>query len=164
MWQQEWKTQRKNGRYATSNRFPPSLNPTPHFKQLKDDRELFGRVIQCRLGHAYTGEFRRTFLPNSEDPNTCPCDNETLQTREHILRECTRYSEHRNILRKASDTIALPEILGTKEGIQALTEFLKKSGAFSRTGVPRELRPPPLFEDEPEVDSDSETPYETEDD
>ena len=68
---------------------------------------------------------------------------------------------------EASETIALPTLLGTKEGIQALIAFLKKTGAFSRTGVPREriLRaPPPLFENEPDVDSDAEDPYAPEDD
>ena len=164
IWRKEWKNQPKTGRYAVSNQIPPSLNPTPHFRQLKDNRELFGRLTQCRIGHAYTGEFRRSFLPHSEDPVTCPCDNEILQTREHLLRECTKYSQHRYILQEASETIALPTLLGTKEGIQALIHFLKKTGAFSRTGVPREPHHPPLFENKPDVDSDAEDPYAPEDD
>ena len=164
IWRKEWRSQPKTGRYAVSNQIPPSLNPTPHFRQLKGNRELFGRLTQCRTGHAYTGEFRRSFLPHSEDPVNCPCNNEILQTREHLLRECTKYSQHRHILQEASETIALPTLLGTKEGIQALIAFLKKSGAFSRTGVPREPHPPPLFENEPDVDSDVEDPYAPEDD
>jgi len=159
LWRLQWKNQPRNGRYAVANQFPPSLKPTPHFQQLKDNRELFGRLIQCRTGHSYTGEFRQTFLPHSEDPTNCPCDNETLQSREHILRECTRYSQHRKILRKISPTISLQTVLGTKDGIQALITFLKKSGAFTRTGTTKQPYTAPTFEDEPEVDSDLESLY-----
>jgi ribonuclease HI len=161
LWKQEWEKQPPSGRYAISNRFPPSIRPTPHFKQLKNDRELFGRLTQCRIGHGYTGEFRQKFLPHLDEPNSCPCDNSnmTLETREHILRECPRYNQHRNILRKVSATVSLPTILGTKKGIQALTTFLKKSGAFTRSGDPKAPPQTPIFENEPEPDSDAESTY-----
>ena len=150
LWRIEWKNTTKSGRYAIANRLEPSLTPTPHFKNLKDKREVFGRVTQCRTGHAYTGEFRRSFLPLSQDPITCPCDNKSIETREHILRECPRFEQQRNILEKASPTIALPEILGTKKGIAALSEFLIASGAFTRTGTTPTPAKAPNFEDEPE--------------
>jgi ribonuclease HI len=154
IWETEWKKQPLNGRYAIANRFPPSLQPTPHFRELANDRELFGRVTQCRIGHAYTGEFRQTFLPHLDEPNTCPCDNETPQTRDHILRDCTKYEQHRNALRKVSGTVALPEILGTRKGIQALSAFLKKTGAFTRNGSPRQPPQTPALENEPETEPD----------
>ncbi|KAF8159351.1 hypothetical protein B0H34DRAFT_633411, partial [Crassisporium funariophilum] len=34
IWQQEWKNTPKTGRYAISNRTAPSLQPTPHFREL----------------------------------------------------------------------------------------------------------------------------------
>jgi hypothetical protein len=49
-----------------------------------------------------------------------------IPTREHILRNCTQYGQHSNILREVSRTIALPVILGTREGIQALSSFSRK--------------------------------------
>jgi ribonuclease HI len=118
-WQKEWKNSTKEGRFAIANRLKPSLNPTNHFIALKDKWEIFGRVLQCRTGHAFTGEFRQAFLPLSPEPNTCPCNNSTMETRNHILRDCPRYNEHRNILIKASKYISLPEVLGTKKGIEA---------------------------------------------
>ena len=154
LWQIEWKNSPKVGRYAISNRIKPSLNPTPHFKSLKNNREVFGRVIQCRTGHAYTGDFRRSFLPLSPDPTTCPCDNVTLEDRNHIITECPRYNQYRSILEKASRILSLPELLGTKEGIEALSEFLKKSPAFTRTGSIPTKPPPPTFESEPEQPAD----------
>ncbi|KDQ55098.1 hypothetical protein JAAARDRAFT_60073 [Jaapia argillacea MUCL 33604] len=47
-------------------------------------REVYGRVTQCRVGHAFIGEYYAQFhIPETVD---CPCD-ELYQTREHILRE-----------------------------------------------------------------------------
>ena len=149
LWQKEWKNAPKVGRFAISNRFPPSLNPTKHFKHLKDKREVFGRVIQCRSGHAYTGEFRQSFLPLSPDPTACQCDNETLESRSHILLECPRYDQYRKILKKESRYLALPVLLGSNKGIIALAKFLHKSGAFSRTGTPYTTPPTPSLTNEP---------------
>jgi len=113
-----------------------------------------GRLIQCRTGHAYIGEFRRQFFP--EKSVECEC-GETLQTREHILRTCARYTDYRESLQNEDREIALPELLGTPKGITALTEFLKESGAFTFTGERYMPKVTPTFEDEPEPpDIDSE--------
>lgn len=153
-WQKEWENTPRVGRFAIANRLPPSLSPTKHFQHLKGNREVFGRVVQCRTGHAYTGKFRQAFLPLSPDPVTCPCDELALESRNHIIRECTRYAQHRSILTKASRSLALSELLGTDKGIAALAEFLYKSGAFSRTGtpIPEALPPNPLDEPDPIFD------------
>ena len=151
LWQLKWKNTPKTGRFTIANRLPPSFSPTKHFTKLKGNREVFGRVLQCRTGHVYTGEFRQSFLPLSPDPTHCPCNNEILETRNHIIRECPRYTRECNILSKASQALALSEILGTTHGIEALAEFIAKSNAFTRTGGP----PPettPLFENEPDPD------------
>jgi hypothetical protein len=156
-WTREWQRTPKKGRFAISNRIPPSLNPTKHFSELKDQREVFGRLIQCRTGHAYTGEFRRQFFP--EKSVACEC-GETLQTREHILRTCTRYTNHRESLQSEEREIPLPELLGTPKGIAALTEFLKDSGAFTFTGERYIPKDAPTFEAEPEppdIDSEDDT-------
>ncbi|KAJ7774347.1 hypothetical protein DFH07DRAFT_693119, partial [Mycena maculata] len=99
--------------YAIANRFPPSLRPSAHFKELK--REVFGRVTQCRIGHCFIGEYYSIFVP-SEDVD-CPC-GEVFQTREHVLRECPLYEDQRHILKEVSKDVSLPEILGTKKGIE----------------------------------------------
>jgi ribonuclease HI len=156
IWVREWKNTPKTGRYAVANRLEPSLNPTKHFQNLKQNREIFGRLVQCRTGHAYTGDFRQSFIPLSPDPNTCPCDNEILETRNHILTECPRYNQHRRILKKASRHLSLPVILGSKKGIKALAAFLHKSGAFSRTGTHIVAPQPPSLENEPIPDPNEE--------
>ncbi|KAI4519874.1 hypothetical protein K525DRAFT_286719 [Schizophyllum commune Loenen D] len=60
------------------------------------------------------------------------------ETRPHILQECPIYDQHRRLLRKVSE-----------DGIDALARFLKKRGAFTKTGHPRAERHAPRWEDEP---------------
>ena len=69
---------------------------------------------------------------------------------------CPRFAQHREILKEASRDIALPEILGTKEGITALSEFIRKSGAFTRSGQPPTPPQTPNFENEPEAPAEEE--------
>ncbi len=149
-----WKNTPKTGGFAVSNTLQPTLRLTKRF--LNTAHETFGRLIQCRTGHAYTGEFRRRFFPEKDED--CPCGEE-YQTREHILIHCPKFNEHRIHLHKISRDIFLPTILGTEEGIQALTTFLQQSGAFTILGRPPHKRETPIFDDEPEVeesDDDSE--------
>lgn len=106
--------------------------------------------------HSNTGEFRWRFFPDKDQD--CPCGEE-FQSREHILIHCPKHDTHRYILHKISRDLFLPTILGTEEGIQALTNFLQKSGAFSMLGRPLDAREPPNFDDEPEapeIDDDPE--------
>ncbi len=43
------------GRFGLANRLEPKLRPTQRFKETP--REIFGRLIQCRTGHAHVGEY-----------------------------------------------------------------------------------------------------------
>jgi len=43
----------------------------------------------------------------------------------------------------------MPEILGTAEGIEALVNFVRSSGAFTRAGLIWKPPDPPVFDDEP---------------
>ncbi|KAJ3738241.1 hypothetical protein EV360DRAFT_3934, partial [Lentinula raphanica] len=124
-WKKIWDQRSVIGRFAIANRLPPALKPTKRFKSTP--RETFGRLMQCRTGHAFLGEYYSKFVPIKNVD--CPCGAE-LQTREHILRECPKYEDYRYILQKVSQDICLTDILGTEEGIEALTEFLDMSGAF----------------------------------
>lgn len=49
----------------------------------------------------------------------------------------------------------MPDILGTDAGISALSKFLEKSGAFTKTGKPPPKRGIPEYGNEPHP-----TPYE----
>jgi hypothetical protein len=146
-WTKIWKSTPRHGHFAISNRFPPSLKPTKRLTHLENKGEIFGRVIQCRTGHGYLGEYYNRFVPSKDID--CPC-GEHIQTREHVLRDCIIYEQHRNILRETSETIALPVILGSEGGVEALALFLEKSGALTKHGNPYTRPPPPSLDDEPE--------------
>ena len=152
LWRKEWRSTPKLGGYATANRIPPSTSPTNAFS--RTPREVFGRLIQCRTNHNYTGEYRRRFLPLEEF--ACPCGEE-IQTREHIIVHCNLLHDHkRHDLRKISQYLWLPDILGTKEGIAALIKFLHDTPAFTRDGHHPKKPPLPTFEHEPEDVEDPE--------
>lgn len=131
-WVREWTLLGPTGRFATANCLPPQDHPRKHFHLLKC--EVFGRVTQCRTGHCFTGEYYRYFVP--AEPDDCPCGHHR-QTRAHVLQDCPRYVLHRHVLRDISETIDLPTILGTAEGIAALAVFIARSGAFTKMGAPR---------------------------
>lgn len=150
-WRREWKAEEKTGHFAVSNRFPPSLKPNKQFKEL--NRELFGRLVQTRTGHGAFGEYYRRF--HIEETQSCPC-GETLQTREHIITECNRYDDERKILEKVSEGVTLRDVLGTKEGVEALAKFLDKSGAFTKTGRPRKKTATPIFTTEGDGEGEEE--------
>ncbi|KAH9477900.1 hypothetical protein JR316_0010132 [Psilocybe cubensis] len=122
-----------------------------HVQRFSKPRELFGCIIQCHTNHGYIGSFRQRFKLQGEI--SCPCGEADIQTQEHILRECPRYTEARRELLQASQYIFLPEILGTTQGIKALTSFLAASGAYTQSGTQPLPPKPPLFDNKPVPDS-----------
>jgi hypothetical protein len=84
---------------------------------------------------------------NAQRENACPC-GEALQTRDHVLLECPHYEEYRNIFDKAEIERTTKAILGTDQGLAALSDFLTRSGAFTKTGRPRPEVALPTWEDE----------------
>ncbi|KAE9403396.1 hypothetical protein BT96DRAFT_917499 [Gymnopus androsaceus JB14] len=93
--------------------------------------------MQCRTGHA---EYYSKFVPTKNID--CPC-GENLQTREHILRECTQYEHHRYILRDASPDISLQDKnIGDR---QRHICSVRASGAFTRDGKPRKTPKEPIY-------------------
>ena len=94
------------------------------------DKGLFACLIQCRSGHAFTGEYFRA-IEKLERGLHCLC-GEALQTHDHLLVHCLEYGQYRYILRDASPELSIPDLLGTQDGIFATAKFLRKSGAFAR--------------------------------
>jgi hypothetical protein len=94
------------------------------------DRHTLGTVTQARTGHGHFGEYYQTH--NIQEPTSCPCGAE-LQTREHIVFECQTHREYDNIINEGAPDHQLATLFGTKRGIDALAEFVKKSKAFQKT-------------------------------
>ncbi|KAJ3764703.1 hypothetical protein FB446DRAFT_618406, partial [Lentinula raphanica] len=50
-WKKLWDKRSVVGGFAVANRIPPTIKPTKRLKNTP--REIFGRIMQCRTGHAY---------------------------------------------------------------------------------------------------------------
>jgi ribonuclease HI len=76
--------------FRPADGFTPQWKPHKHFKDMP--REVYGRMIQCRTGHAFLGEYYKHFnIP--VDDTACPC-GKPLQTRNHVLYDCPLYDKH----------------------------------------------------------------------
>ena len=126
-WTERWHLQARRNAFAPADRFPPSLRPTPHLQIL--DKRTLARLVQCRSGHAFTGEYNRA-VNKPERGLACTCGR-ALQTRDHLLVECPDLEQYRYHLRNASPALHIPTLLGTREGIRATSKFIAHSGAFS---------------------------------
>jgi ribonuclease HI len=133
-WTQMWGTARdKLHLFRPAAAKPPSLTPSHIFQALKDKKEVFGRVTQALTGHGYIGEYYHRF---GIDGVTHCEDDECLQTRYHILAECSRYQQHRLSLAAVSENMSLQVLFSSKKGLRALAVFLEESGAFTKDGRP----------------------------
>ena len=136
-WIEDWAESPPRGLYARASHGQPSLRPPPHFCDLP--RHLYGLVTQCRLGHAFMGEYYQRHVP-TEDV-ACPCGKH-LQTRDHILLDCERYDDHRHHLAALRpDLNGTHALLSTAKGITALAKFIQSSGAFTKSGEPPPQNP-----------------------
>jgi len=126
-WVHEWATKPLTGRYAIADRTPPTLAGSHAFRTL--ERHTLAVVTQARAGHGYFGEYYQTH--NIQESTACPCGEE-LQTREHIVFECQIHDDHRYIITKGAPDHQLATLFGTKAGVEALAEFVKKSKAFQK--------------------------------
>lgn len=141
-WRKDWQRASTTGGFSIANRMKPRWKPREHVTHTP--REVFGRLTQCRTKHAFIGEYYAKFVAN--EPIGCPC-GVRLQTREHVILECPRYEEHRDILREADERMDLGRLLGTKDGIEAMVKFLGKTGAFTKTGTKKTERTVPTIND-----------------
>ena len=52
----------------------------------------YARATRLITNHASIGKYRARFLPN--EANSCACNNNQLETRHHVLRECPLYRRY----------------------------------------------------------------------
>ncbi|KZW00227.1 hypothetical protein EXIGLDRAFT_797787 [Exidia glandulosa HHB12029] len=104
----------------------PSTRPTPQLRTL--DKSTFSRLLQCRTGHAFTGEYYRA-INKPERGLACTC-GVPLQTRDHLLVGCPDLERYRRPLRDVSPMLIVADLLGTREGLKATAKFIRASGAF----------------------------------
>jgi len=92
------------------------------------------------------GEYYSKPVPTED--RSCPC-GEPLQSCDHILTACPTYEDQRQILKKASEDLVMSDILGTKDGIEALIQFLRATNAFKKQNPPHHLKYPQYHNETP---------------
>ncbi|KAF8703944.1 hypothetical protein RHS03_06148, partial [Rhizoctonia solani] len=117
---------------------PPALKLHPIF-----NRPTFPRNVQCRLvqfltGHGFYGAYSARFHSHI-DPQ-CSC-GEPSQTPEHLLMFCPDTEEYRHIITEASPERSWEELFGTLPGLEAVSEFILKSGIGKCRDPPATAQP-----------------------
>ena len=131
-WKWIWRNWPQNRQYGPANHILLSLQSTPYFKALYNQREIFCYLMQCRIGHSYFRDYYQSAVPSKSI--FCSCGEE-IQTQKHILDTCPQYENHHQILHNVSSSIYMPDILGTKQSIAVLSKFLERIDAFTKNGT-----------------------------
>jgi len=121
----------RQGRHYRSIHFHlPTLHPPLHFFML--NRLQLATVTQLRLGHGYFNSYLSRLDENVS--GSCSCEKRTPapETPEHILLYCTKFHHHRHILKPVAQQFHLPDVVGSKAGLLAVGEFVRKSSAGTR--------------------------------
>ncbi|KAF8663680.1 hypothetical protein AX14_006818 [Amanita brunnescens Koide BX004] len=133
-WLQRWKdTTYRGSQWLPIRRnkkvFKPSFaNTSRNFfhNMVKGDASHLSRIAHVLTNHAPMGEYRTRFFP--DEPR---CDEDALQTRQHILAECPRYVD------------SFPSMADwgkNRRNDTALTGFLDKNpSAFTFTDTPLDV-------------------------
>ena len=66
---------------------------------------LYARVIKAIINHASIGEYRLRFFPRKDF--SCPYSMYPIETRRHILYECSRFNKYWNLRRNMIAHFAL---------------------------------------------------------
>ncbi|KAJ7076453.1 hypothetical protein B0H15DRAFT_790487, partial [Mycena belliarum] len=60
-WTEDRKKTHPTGRCGPADRIPPAWRPNSHLTSTK--REIYGRLVRCRTGHAFIGGYYAKFVP-----------------------------------------------------------------------------------------------------
>ncbi|KAN0118231.1 hypothetical protein V8E52_005492, partial [Russula decolorans] len=101
--------------------------------QAKFSRLTHSTLYRFITGHAFTGEYTRRFFPqHTQEQVACQC-GEALQTVEHVLFSCPRYTAaRRRHLTVSGRPRSFPQLLENPERVQSLLRFLEETRACSK--------------------------------
>ena len=123
-WQDYYSSARKGAYYQNLDIQPAwkSLNLS-----LKSSRIEWSSYMQLKLGHDYF----RSYLNRLSNYNSdkCDCNCNYIQSPAHLLLSCSKYqAEHSKIREKLRvNSLSLKLLLATRDGIQAVFDFLKET-------------------------------------
>ena len=153
-WATKWhQAPRTSLAYRTALRAPPdgkthhtfhpesAINKRPEQAQGEKKLVKFSRLTHSTFyrfvtGHAFTGEYTQRFYPpHTQEQIACPC-GEPVQTIEHVLLHCPRYTDARQkLLNVSGRPRTLPQLFEKPERVIETLRFLQETGACAK---PRE--------------------------
>ena len=87
---------------------------------INSPRFVLSRIVQYRSGHALVGAWFQKH--NIQANYNCQCGS--LETINHIIKDCSLREPHREILRKASPTLDDGILLNTRKGLVAMANYI----------------------------------------
>ena len=93
-------------------------------------RETACAFYRLKMGHGYTKSYLHRMGRSESDKCSCGA----LQSPQHLLLSCRKYSRERHCLREEGETrrLSLPLLLHTTKGIAATLSFLSQTGIGTR--------------------------------
>ena len=134
-WENHWNLVKKEHIYI-------QMKVKPHWNQHKNlkniNRLQFFTFTQMKLGHDYF-KFYLHRLPDY-DSDKCHWSCHQRQTSEHLLTTCHHFRHKQLVLRRKLEDLPLESriLFILKEEIQAVLQFLKKTGVETRKWLLRE--------------------------
>ncbi|KAA8915795.1 hypothetical protein TRICI_002047 [Trichomonascus ciferrii] len=80
------------------------------------------KLVQFHTGHSLVGGWFKERGIQRDEGYTC--DRGELETIQHITQQCPKGTEERQKLKSVSPNLELPILLNTKEGFQAMADFI----------------------------------------
>ncbi|KAI0288395.1 hypothetical protein B0F90DRAFT_1025258 [Multifurca ochricompacta] len=91
--------------------------------------------MRLATGHAFTAEYQEQFHPTLPISScTCPCDDNTLATFEHVLLHCPLYTQVRvtwMLTPQDLDGLTWPQVFNHRGHVDHLLEFIQDTRAFT---------------------------------
>ena len=129
-WSEKYKLflESKCGKWYKQITTDDKVSPTTNMKLLitadifkNKPREVLSWITQLRTSNGNFGEYlQKRKVPI--DHYNCECG--AFETIQHVIKYCPKTESNRQTLRKASPDLKLTELLNTREGLQAIAEFL----------------------------------------
>jgi hypothetical protein len=127
-WVEYWNSlpdDRKGSHYLPIHSSPPTTKVSPHLHQLT--KLQVSTITQLKISHGYFNSYLVRQQPDLS-PICNKCQLNQPETPEHIILHCEKYQRWRRELGSRS----MEDLVGTKEGLEALGNFIRRSGAGTR--------------------------------
>jgi len=73
---------------------PSYIKDGPWLQAFSHSNSLYVHATRAIMNHIPIGEYHLRFFPNEDFK--CPCGNYPIESRKHILHDCTRFNEYWN--------------------------------------------------------------------